>query len=29
MDEATLKKIDECKEVIDLPPWDVMINERD
>lgn len=28
MDEDTKKKIDDCKEVIDLPPWDVMFKEK-
>ena len=28
VDEETLKKIDECKKFVDLPPWDVMAKEK-
>ena len=28
MDDDTKKKIDECKDVIELPAWDVMFKEK-
>lgn len=28
LDEEMRKKIDECKDVIDLPPWDIMFREK-